>query len=193
MSVDVRMVGQPRTGCASAGHIGTDGNDLGHLKPTEQSVHRGRVPHVPPCSPRDLLGRSEPAEEQKEVTGADTLSLQVALRDVNLPKRWPPPGPTRKRTYLKIRVEMTAILAPDAATGQIFNEGSERAVAPSNVLKPPMTTMVGNSPLSGCRMLPICTLTCSAISSMAAFTIACSKSPSLSGLPLNSNRITNPV
>ena len=135
----MRMVRQPRTSCASPGHIGTNGNDLGHLQPAEQPVHRRRVPHVSPSAPGDVLRRSEPAEEQKKITGADTFSRQVTLRDVHLPERWLPPRPTRKCTHLKIRVEMTAIIPPDAATGQIFNEGSEGAVAPSNVSKPRRT------------------------------------------------------
>ena len=140
----MRMVRQPRTGGANAGDICTNRNDLGHLKPAEQPVHRRRVPHVSPCAPCDLLGRSEPAEEQEEITGADALSRQVTLRDGHLPERWPPPRPTRKCTHLKIRVEMTAMLALDAATSQIFNESPKGAVTPSNVSKPRRTAVCGN-------------------------------------------------
>ena len=144
LSVYMRMVRQPRTSCASTGHIGTNRNDLEHLKPAEQPMHRRRVPHVPPSAPCDLLGRSEPAEEQKEITGADTFSRQVTLRDVHLSECWSPSRSTRKCSHLKIRVEMTARIAPDAASGQVFNEGSERAVAPPNVSKLRRTAARGN-------------------------------------------------
>ena len=110
------MVRQPRTGCASADRIGTNGDDLGHLEPTEQPVHPRRVLHVSPCAPCDLLHRSEQAEVKKKVTGANALACQVALRGFELPERGPPAGLPRKRTNLKIWIEVASIFAQDAAT-----------------------------------------------------------------------------
>ena len=59
--------------------------------------------------------------------GAENLALQARHPLANL------------RHHLKIRVEMTAIIAPDATTGQSVKEGSERAVTPSNDSKPRRT------------------------------------------------------
>ena len=127
------MIRQPRAGRARADRIGANGNDLGHLEPTEQPVQARRVPHVSPCAPCDPLHRSEQAEVEKKVTAADTLARQVALRGLELPERGPPAGLPRKRTNLKIWIEVAAIFASDATSRQVLNERSERAVAPPNV------------------------------------------------------------
>ena len=111
-SVDVRVVRQPRTSCTSACRVGANSDDLGHLKPTEQPVHRRCVPHVLPSAARKLLGGSEQPEVEKQVAWADALALQVPLRYVMLSEHWPPPRLPRKRTNLKVRIEATPIVQP---------------------------------------------------------------------------------
>jgi hypothetical protein len=58
---------------------------------------------------------SKPAEEQEEVTDADTAVLEVRLGSTNLPKERPPARRSRAGFFLEVRIQVRTVIGLDSS------------------------------------------------------------------------------
>ena len=88
-----------------------------------------------------FLHSAEEAEEQEDVTVADALLIQVALRDASLAEHASPllPGrsalPVSVRVEVQVGVEVDVVPSPDAAVGDADDDAGDVDVAVLEVIE----------------------------------------------------------
>lgn len=79
--------------------------NLSNLQPAEQTMDARNPGPVAPL-PVLQFNRSEPAKEEENVSNANSLPLQVALRTTDLPKGWFPAALPGHTARLKVWVQV---------------------------------------------------------------------------------------
>jgi len=95
--------------------------DATDLQPAEDDVQLGCLAHeAEPTA--NLLGSPKAAEEKEEISLLYFVAAQVTLRGAGLPEDRTPSRGARDRIAAQIRIEMRAVVAPDSAAGQVFDD-----------------------------------------------------------------------
>src|SRR5271155_4895342 len=102
-------------------HAAGGARDFPDLQPSKDDVEfRRAADEAEPAA--GLFRAPETSEEEKEIARADLLLCEMTLRGGGLPEDRTPSITARDRVAAQIGIEMRAVVWPESAAGQVFDD-----------------------------------------------------------------------